>query len=118
FIAFAGFCVLLLASSGVEALRLQSLKITLPLAPGGIVGDGVAKVLSVFGFTGATLILVALFATTLSLFTGVSWLPVMEKVGAGWCGGSRNGRAGRIARPERSRRNGAKQPWRRSASFS
>ena len=83
FIALTGFCVLLLASSGVEALRLHSLKVTLPLAPGGMVGDVVARVLqSGFGFTGATLILLALFATTLSLFTGVSWLTVMEKVGA------------------------------------
>jgi DNA segregation ATPase FtsK/SpoIIIE, S-DNA-T family len=80
-VAIAGFCVLLAASSGVEALRLHSLKVSLPLAPGGIVGDGVAKVLTGFGFTGSTLILVALFATTLSLFTGVSWLTVMEKVG-------------------------------------
>jgi S-DNA-T family DNA segregation ATPase FtsK/SpoIIIE len=84
FIAFAGFCLLLLASSGVEALRLYSLKVTLPLAPGGMIGEIVARVLqSGFGFTGATLILVALFATTLSLVTGVSWLTVMEKVGAG-----------------------------------
>ena len=84
FIAIAGFCVLLVASSGVEALRLHSLKVTLPLAPGGMIGDVVARVLqSGFGFTGATLILVALCATTLSLFTGVSWLTVMEKVGAG-----------------------------------
>jgi len=83
-IAVAGFGVLLLASSGVEALRLHSLKVTLPLATGGMIGDVVARVLqSGFGFTGATLILVALFATTLSLFTGVSWLTVMEKVGAG-----------------------------------
>ena len=84
FIAFAGFCVLLLASSGVEALRLHSLKATLPLAPGGMIGEVVARVLqSGFGFTGATLILLALFATTLSLFTGISWLTVIEKVGAG-----------------------------------
>jgi S-DNA-T family DNA segregation ATPase FtsK/SpoIIIE len=83
FIAFAGFGVLLLASSGVEALRLHSLKVTLPFVPGGMIGDVVARVLqSGFGFTGATLILVAFFATTLSLFTGVSWLTVMEKVGA------------------------------------
>jgi S-DNA-T family DNA segregation ATPase FtsK/SpoIIIE len=84
FVAIAGFCALLIASSGVEALRLHSLRVTLPLAPGGLVGDVVARVLqSGFGFTGATLILVALFATTLSLFTGMSWLTVMEKVGAG-----------------------------------
>jgi S-DNA-T family DNA segregation ATPase FtsK/SpoIIIE len=82
FIALAGFCTLLVASSGVEALRLHSLKATLPLAPGGMIGDGVAKALqSGFGFTGATLILVVLLATTLSIFTGVSWLTVMEKVG-------------------------------------
>jgi len=51
-IAFAGFFVLLLASSGVEALRLHSLKVTLPLAPGGMIGEIVARVLqSGFGFT-------------------------------------------------------------------
>jgi S-DNA-T family DNA segregation ATPase FtsK/SpoIIIE len=84
FIALAGFCLLLLASSGVEALRLYSLKVTLPFAPGGMIGDVVSRALtSGFGFTGATLILVALFAVTLSLFTGVSWLTVMEKIGAG-----------------------------------
>src|SRR5262249_19418901 len=83
-IGLAGFAALLVASSGVEALRLHSLKVTLPSAPGGMIGDVVARMLqSGFGFTGATLILVAVFATTLSLFTGVSWLAVMEKVGAG-----------------------------------
>jgi DNA segregation ATPase FtsK/SpoIIIE, S-DNA-T family len=83
-IAVAGFFALLVASSGVEALRLHSLQATLPLAPGGMIGEVVARLLQAgFGFTGATLILVAVFATTLSLFTGVSWLTVMEKVGAG-----------------------------------
>ncbi|HLQ03126.1 MAG TPA: DNA translocase FtsK 4TM domain-containing protein [Burkholderiales bacterium] len=82
-IALTGFAVLLLASSGVEALRLHSLRIALPLAPGGLVGDIVARVLqSGFGFTGATLILLTLCVMTLSLFTGLSWLAVMEKLGA------------------------------------
>jgi len=73
-------------SSGVEALRLHSLNVALPLAPGGLVGDVVARVLqSGFGFTGATLILLTLCAMTLSLFTGISWLAVMES----WEGGSR-----------------------------
>ncbi len=82
-IALTGFAVLLLASSGVEALRLHSLRISLPLAPGGLVGDIVARVLqSGFGFTGATLILLTLCVMTLSLFTGLSWLAVMEKLGA------------------------------------
>ena len=35
-----------------------------------------------FGFTGATLILLTLFAIGLSLFTGISWLTVIELTGA------------------------------------
>jgi len=39
------FCVLLAGSSGVEALRLHSLKVALPSVPGGLVGDVVSRVL-------------------------------------------------------------------------
>jgi len=84
-IALIGFGVLLLASSGIEALRLHSLKITLPdtAGAGGLVGVEVAKVLQAgFGFTGATLILFTLCVMALSLFTGISWLAVIERVGA------------------------------------
>ena len=35
------------------------------------------------GFNGATLVLIALFAIGWSLFTGMSWLRLMERVGAG-----------------------------------
>jgi S-DNA-T family DNA segregation ATPase FtsK/SpoIIIE len=87
-IALTGFCVLVVSSSGVEALRLHSLKVALPFAPGGLVGDVVANALqSAFGFTGATLVLFTLFLIALSLFTGISWLAVMEKAGAAleWC---------------------------------
>jgi len=83
-IAGSGFFVVILASSGIEAIRLHSLKAALPHAPGGIlgavVGDGLAQAL---GFTGATLILLLLFAAGLTLFTGVSWLAVIERLG-GW----------------------------------
>ena len=83
-IALAGFVVLLVASSGVEALRFHSLKAVLPLAPGGMIGSVVAQLLgSTFGFTGATLILLTLCAVGISLFTGVSWLAVAEVIGAG-----------------------------------
>ncbi len=89
FISLAGFCLLLAGSSGVEALRLHSLKVALPLAPGGLVGAVVARALqSGFGFTGATLILLTLCAATLSLFTGISWLAVMEKLGGALEGAS------------------------------
>jgi S-DNA-T family DNA segregation ATPase FtsK/SpoIIIE len=83
-ISLAGFVGLVTASSGIEALRLHSLKATLSGAPGGIVGEVVARLISSgFGFTGATLVLITLCVMALSLFTGLSWLLVLEKVGAG-----------------------------------
>ena len=82
-VALAGFAVLLLASSALEALRLHSLQAALPLAPGGmlgmLLGDGLAQVL---GFTGATLFLLVLMATGFSLFSGLSWLRFTDRVGA------------------------------------
>lgn len=85
-IALAGFVVLLVASSGVEALRFHSLKAALPegSGPGGVIGMEAARWLgSTFGFTGATLIVLTMCAVGLSLFTGVSWLAVMEVIGTG-----------------------------------
>ena len=83
-VAAIGFLVVLIASSGIEAIRLYSVKATLPLAPGGIFGAVVGGALSAsLGFNGGTLILLILFAAGLSLFTGVSWLTVIERLG-GW----------------------------------
>jgi S-DNA-T family DNA segregation ATPase FtsK/SpoIIIE len=83
-VAAVGFAVVLVTSCGLEAIRLYSMKVALPQAPGGmlgaIVGGSLAQAL---GFTGATLILLMFFAAGLSLFTGVSWLTVIERVG-GW----------------------------------
>ena len=82
-IALAGFALLIVASCGMEALRFYTLKATLPLAPGGMLGAVVSGSFSAtFGFTGATLILLTLFAIGASLFTGVSWLSVIELTGA------------------------------------
>jgi len=81
-VMLAGFVVLLVASSGLEATRLHSLQAELPLGPGGLVGAGVGSAVSAtLGFTGATLTLVALIAIGLSLFTGISWITVAELTG-------------------------------------
>jgi len=75
FIALTGFVVLLAASSGIEALRFHSMTRPLPLEPGGMLGVEVGLLFSqFFGFTGGTLLLLALFAAGLSLFTGPSRL--------------------------------------------
>lgn len=113
FLLAAGFLVMLLASSALERLRLAHAHFVLPDVPGGIIGSLVGDSLArAFGFTGATLLLLALFAVGFSLFTGVSWLAIMEGIGflleraygflrttiEGW----RDRRAGAAAAVERS----------------
>ena len=81
-VAGIGFLVLLIASSSLEALRFYTLKATLPLAPGGMLGSGLSGLLSTaIGFTGATLVLLVLIAIGLSLFTGMSWIAFLETFG-------------------------------------
>ena len=76
------FLLILLASAGIEALRLWSLKVPLPRAPGGIVGALVARGASqAFGFTAGTLVLLVALAVGLSLYFRFSWLMVCEKLG-------------------------------------
>ncbi|HEX9180309.1 MAG TPA: DNA translocase FtsK 4TM domain-containing protein [Burkholderiales bacterium] len=83
-VSLAGFGVLLVSSSGLEALRLHGLKAALPLAPGGMIGAVTGHALAgALGYTGATLLLLALVAAGFSLFSGLSWLRLSEKLG-GW----------------------------------
>jgi len=81
-LAAAGFLVLLVASSGMEAVRLHTLSAALPLEPGGVLGLVVGGfVVSSLGFTGGTLLLLVIFAAGLSLFSGLSWLTIIEVLG-------------------------------------
>jgi S-DNA-T family DNA segregation ATPase FtsK/SpoIIIE len=111
-ISGAGFVVLLVASCGIEALRLYNLKAALPLAPGGVVGalvgDGMHAAL---GFTGATLVLLLFIGIGLSLFAQVSLIAAIERLGAwlerawfaaaGTLGAWVDRRAGEVAAVER-----------------
>jgi S-DNA-T family DNA segregation ATPase FtsK/SpoIIIE len=82
-IAMVGFLMLLLASSSIEAMRFWSLQTTLPLAPGGMVGIEIGRLtVRVLGYTGGTLLMLALCLTGLTLFLGVSWINVAERTGA------------------------------------
>jgi S-DNA-T family DNA segregation ATPase FtsK/SpoIIIE len=81
-LALPGFGLVLIASAALEALRLYRLPVTLPQAPGGVIGDVVGNGLSrALGFNGATLLLLALFAAGWSLLTGMSWIRLMERIG-------------------------------------
>jgi S-DNA-T family DNA segregation ATPase FtsK/SpoIIIE len=62
-IVVIGFVVVLLASSGLESMRFHSIKASLPLEPGGLVGLELGTLIFQYlGFTGGTLLLLALIA--------------------------------------------------------
>ena len=78
-----GFGLVLLTSAALEALRLYQFPATLPLAAGGAFGGFIGSRLAhLLGFNGATLLLLVLFAIGWSLFSGMSWLKLMERLGA------------------------------------
>lgn len=84
FFHWCGFVLLLASSSALEASHFRGLHAVLPLAPGGMLGEVVdGGVLEVLGFAGGTLALLLTFAVGFSLFTGVSWLTIVEKLGGG-----------------------------------
>lgn len=81
-IALGGFSFLLLASSSLEALRFYSMKAELPLAPGGMLGIELGRLLATqLGYTGSTLLLLSIMAAGWSIFAGMSWLWAFEQLG-------------------------------------
>jgi S-DNA-T family DNA segregation ATPase FtsK/SpoIIIE len=83
-----GFGLLMAGSVGLESLRLASVGTSLPShtefisGSGGVIGYAWSSLLNMLvGFTGSTLILIAMIAIGLSLFFGFSWLTVCERLG-------------------------------------
>ncbi|MDR3389743.1 MAG: DNA translocase FtsK 4TM domain-containing protein [Rudaea sp.] len=100
----------------ISGTGLAHLQFTGPLTKlagtGGVIGQVIGDLLKRgFGFTGATLLLFALFLVALTLATGLSWFRVMDAIGRGllfafgWIGSSAR-KAGdiRAARAARSAR--------------
>lgn len=82
-VTLGGFLAMLVASCGLETLRLHSLAIALPLGHGGVLGIAVADLgQSTLGFDGGTVALLLLWGIGFSLFTGLSWIAIAE-----WLGG-------------------------------
>ncbi|HRD87818.1 MAG TPA: DNA translocase FtsK 4TM domain-containing protein [Accumulibacter sp.] len=81
-ISLAGFVVLIVASSALETLRFYTIKASLPVGPGGVIGIELGAVaVRYLGYTGATLSLVALLMLGWSIFSGMSWITAAERVG-------------------------------------
>jgi S-DNA-T family DNA segregation ATPase FtsK/SpoIIIE len=78
-----GFLLLMIGSMGIEFVRLYTLKAQLPRSPGGVLGEMIGGGLQhAMGFTGATLLLIVVFALGFSLFFQISWINTVERIGA------------------------------------
>ncbi len=83
---FGGFLLALATSCGLATLHFQNS--VLPQSPGGAFGELVGGSLAaVLGSLGATVILLALWLAAVSLFFGVSWLTIMDRIGHAVLGG-------------------------------
>ncbi|MDN3518597.1 DNA translocase FtsK 4TM domain-containing protein [Aquisalimonas lutea] len=109
---FVGFVFTLASGAGLATLHVEAVPQTVPLHSGGILGDVIGTALEpAFSFLGATLLLLAVFLASVTLFTGLSWLSLMDLIGqlclaAGRAAGRavtwvRDGWAGRRARKAR-----------------
>jgi S-DNA-T family DNA segregation ATPase FtsK/SpoIIIE len=79
-IKFLGFVATLLTGCGLSHLHADTGG--MPFSGGGIIGDVVgSSVYAGFGGIGATLILSATFLAGITLFTGLSWIGLADKVG-------------------------------------
>jgi S-DNA-T family DNA segregation ATPase FtsK/SpoIIIE len=83
FIRWTGFLLTLAAGAGLSSLHFAVDPHSLPEPDaGGIFGSFVAGMLKAgFGITGGTLLLLAVFLAGITLFTGLSWIRVIDTIG-------------------------------------
>ena len=81
-LTLTGFVLLLMSVATFAALRFHSSGGSLPMGPGGVLGDALASFMGhAFGFTGATLIVGSLLLLSWRLFCGLPWMSLFEHLG-------------------------------------
>ncbi len=81
-LSLRGLALLVALLSGAALATLHWLPRNLPVNAGGILGELIARLAaSGLGLVGATLLLLALFLTGFTLFTGLSWFSLMDRLG-------------------------------------
>ncbi len=81
-IRWSGFIATLISGSAIFYLHILRLRVDLPGSTGGILGQEVGDaLLLVLGDSGATLLLLAVFLAGVTLFTGLSWIALLDFVG-------------------------------------
>ena len=82
FIRWLGFIVTLVAGSAIFSLHVLRMSVELPGRTGGVLGQEVGDaLLVVLGNSGATLLVLAFFLAGITLFTGLSWVSLLDFVG-------------------------------------
>ena len=84
---FVGFILVMMASTALASISV--LQTEIPFGAGGILGDAVGGAsVDAFSVIGARLVLFAILLFGLTIFTDLSWLALMDKIGAltlrGW----------------------------------
>ncbi|GAA5523587.1 DNA translocase FtsK [Microbulbifer aestuariivivens] len=78
----AGLMVLLVTGAGLATLCFAEMDQPLPFSNGGIIGAALATAgEGSLGYVGATILLLALFAIGVTVFTGLSWLRLADSIG-------------------------------------
>ncbi len=77
-----GFALLFFGATALEASRVKAIDASLPLMPGGLIGDTLSGLmLDALGPVGGTLLMLVVMAAGFSLWSGLSWLFIAERVG-------------------------------------
>ena len=77
-----GFVATVVSGSAIFSLHILRLHIDLPGSTGGILGQEIGDaLLIILGNSGATLLLLAMFLAGITLFTGLSWITLLDLVG-------------------------------------
>ncbi len=78
-----GFLITVMGGCGLENLHFNHWAADQPFVAGGILGDWLnTSLVSLFGQVGSTLLMVTLFLTGITVFTGLSWFSLMDAIGA------------------------------------
>jgi len=77
-----GFVLAVVAGAGLSSMHFAHPGVIFPLNAGGILGQVISEQLQqLFSFVGATLLSLTFFLIGITLFTGLSWLWLMDQLG-------------------------------------
>ncbi len=76
-----GAWLIIIAATAISSINFDDIY---HFSSGGVVGDVIRDVMEpFFGYIGTTLLLLSFLFTGITLFTGISWLTVIDAIGAG-----------------------------------